>query len=201
MNSAISAAGLVFDIAGGVFIALSFVTKRPKEVVAEAADLWDGNPKRYLSLAEQSADAKLGAVMLAIGFTLQTVGALGWRPGWAPADVVVPMAAFIDVLALLLLHRVFRPWEVRRVIGTVIGATQESALKAKQEGKSFESEDEEWFADELNGWGKAWNRERRSGESNAEYGARLLSSHIWKTVRASAVLAQTGSTDTPEGDG
>ena len=79
-SGTVASIGLLFDIAGGFFIAMSFITKTPKEAQREAANLMDGNPLQLRSSLYQSVDAKFGFLFLALGFIGQLLAYSGFFP-------------------------------------------------------------------------------------------------------------------------
>jgi hypothetical protein len=89
--------------------------KRPKDIHQEAGSYYGGNPFLGPSIAKQTADAWVGASLLALGFLAQFVQSVGFDPAWACLWLTLPLAAAICVVALLLLFLVLRPWNVRRL--------------------------------------------------------------------------------------
>jgi hypothetical protein len=82
--SALTAAGLIFDIAGALILALGLVLKTPQATLDEATPKWNFNAALDASLAAQSADAQVGAGALVLGFTLQIGTALGCKSDPGP---------------------------------------------------------------------------------------------------------------------
>ena len=185
-----------------MFIAASFVKKSFSDVVTEASDVsgWAGSwltndrhPVYYKSIARQSADAKAGAFMLVAGFVMQLVGTLGWQPHWFRADLFVPAAIGIDVLALGILHWKLRPWAEKRVMQDAFRFNVRTLRDAQNSEIHGDDSIDDWLRSQLGNWGKAWNCERRAGETNAAYGTRLLGGKTWSEIQVLTDGMQSGS--------
>jgi hypothetical protein len=109
--SAVAAGGLILDIGGGLTLASAFLFKTPDDAVREAGSYWDSNPYLLPSLAKQTADAWIGAVLLTLGFSAQLAQAVG-APGMEPLG----HARSGHLHRPRRLASPLRPWNVRRVI-------------------------------------------------------------------------------------
>jgi hypothetical protein len=126
--SAVAAGGLVLDIAGGLLLASGLMFKKPQQVVRETVT-WGGddvNVDLDASLAKQTADARIGATLLALGFSVQLAGALGWHrtSDWRAVIYATVSAFLLDLAAVVLLLRVWRPRHLRAMLVTRLAVTQ-----------------------------------------------------------------------------
>lgn len=96
----------MLDIFGAFALALAFMAKRPERIAEEVTTRTGANPDLAESMASQTADAWVGFVLLALGFSAQLASNLGFSPDWASWKVTIPIA-----LSTL------RPLMVQRVIG------------------------------------------------------------------------------------
>jgi hypothetical protein len=106
---------LIVDVAGAWALALSFMAKRSEEIVDETASLTGWNAAMMRSIAEQTADAQVGAVLLTFGFLGQFAASVGWTPSWASTALMVPLAVAVAAAAFAFLWFVWRPVKVRNV--------------------------------------------------------------------------------------
>jgi putative hemolysin len=109
--------GMIFDILGAVILARTFVVKRPHEVFCEIKSFgcWDfpitvGARNLLVSWLIQSSEAKVGAIILALGFVLQAVSQVmpQVETSWAPAILLFSAAIAICLffwLQLLFVRR------------------------------------------------------------------------------------------------
>jgi hypothetical protein len=111
----VAEAGLVVDIAGAWALALSFMAKRSQEIVKETTTLAGWNPAQMESIAEQTADAQVGAVLLTLGFAGQFASSIGWTPSWATMWLMLSAAAAVSIVAFAFLWWIWRPDKVRNV--------------------------------------------------------------------------------------
>jgi hypothetical protein len=127
-------AGIATDIAGAVILGLSFAFKSPEDIAVEAPETVSAStplgshrsdtpmrvglpPQLRASMIRQRAEARLGLVLLVIGFVLQAFaylfeGGLSFQ-SWSQRGV----AALLCLLIWLLAYPLFRwyvPWEERR---------------------------------------------------------------------------------------
>jgi len=165
MSSPLAAGGLILDIAGALALASAFAFKRPGDIAAEAGTYWDFNAPLLLSIAKQTADAWVGAALLMLGFAGQFDSALGSHS--LSFSVTVPLAIAIDLVALAGLYRGLRPWNVRRLI--------ESLLAGQDVAK--------WHTSII--WlSRAQGREIEDGEPPQDLGRWLLGSTRWERLTA-----------------
>ncbi len=106
----------MLDIGGALILVLGVALKHPEAVLEEATPKYDFNPELDAALAQQMADARVGAVLLAVGFTVQFVSALGVREdGWGLASLAIASAA-VAVLGAWGLLKWYRRECIRDVI-------------------------------------------------------------------------------------
>jgi len=112
--SAVTAGGLVLDIAGALILASGLVLKTVEEALDEASPRYDFNASLDASLASQTADAQVGAAVLVAGFLVQGAAALGWHEAswWATIAAVVAAGA-AAAGAWMFLTRRWRPMRIR----------------------------------------------------------------------------------------
>jgi hypothetical protein len=123
--SALTAAGLIFDIAGALILALGLVLKTPQAALDEATPRWGFNAVLDASLAAQSADAQVGAGALVLGFALQTGTALGWQErSWTSTAIAVIVAIVCVASAWLFLLRWLRPHRIRELLAARLAASE-----------------------------------------------------------------------------
>lgn len=113
-QNVVAICGMIFDILGAVILARTFVVKRPHEIFREVRSFgcWDypvtvGARNLLVSWLVQSLEAKTGAAILAVGFTLQAISqVLLEEPApWAPA--VLLLTALISIWLFFLLQSLF----------------------------------------------------------------------------------------------
>lgn len=180
VTSPIAASGLVLDVAGALALASAFMLKRPIAWRQEATPYVGINSRLFLSAAQQTVDAWVGAVYLTAGFALQFSASVGWHPAWACLSRVLPVAIALGVLGGVLLFGYLRPLNVRRAI--VYDLTErwpeyERAYPDRTEAV------QQWRL-LLEGWGVMADKERSSGEELQAYGQRLLGKRLWRRVGA-----------------
>jgi hypothetical protein len=113
VSAPIAEAGLIVDIAGAWALALGLMVKREEEIVTEATT-WAGYNSALLeSMAEQKADAQVGAFLLTVGFLGQFVSSVGWAPSWAHWWWTIPVAIALSVAGFAFLMWFWRPRKVR----------------------------------------------------------------------------------------
>jgi hypothetical protein len=101
MTSPIPAGGLILDIGGALFLASSFILKKPTDIAYEAMSVVGWNSRLLISAAKQKAEAQIGAVLLVAGFLAQLTSYVDWHPSWARLCWTLPAAVGADGLALL----------------------------------------------------------------------------------------------------
>jgi hypothetical protein len=166
MSSPISAAGLVIDVAGALTLAMSLMFKQPAAMLTESGTYVGANPYFFFSQVKQTADAQVGAALLAIGFVLQLEGALGWHPAWAQLYWTLPMAAIADVAAVALLLPRWRRWHLRRAI-TVMMRGRAVTLS----GSNSVDPLDQW-RQAIERWAEMMGVTRRNGEAWETFGER-----------------------------
>jgi hypothetical protein len=180
MTSPIAASGLVLDVGGALALASAFMFKRPIAWRQEASTYVGINSRLFLSAAQQTVDAWIGAAFLAAGFSLQFSASVGWDPAWACLSRVLPVAFALDVLGAVLLFRYLRPLSIRRAIA------YDLEERWPEYGRDYPDRNEavqQWrFL--LEGWGLMADTERRPGEELPAYGRRLLGKRLWRRLEA-----------------
>ena len=171
-----AAGALVLEIVGAVTLAASFMFKRPSSWREETETLAGGNFKLFISMAIQSADAQVGALLLVLGFSGQFLSSLGdadWLSLLPALAIGVGLAAGLVIFLLAY----WRPRNVRRALA--------EQLVVRDRG--------EWWA-AMNNWGAWLDRfepgfmlfprrwERRTGEGVDEYGRRLVGRRRWHRI-------------------
>lgn len=157
----------MLDIAGAWFLAMGIVMKKPDAAIEEATGKYDFNPALEASLAAQTADAQVGAVVLTAGFGVQMAAALGWHePSWCATVIAILVGVLAAAAAWLFLHRYWRPRSVKRALVARLRA----------------------FSDHMGLWMPAllaygqtlrcpWRGD--PAETQAEYGERLVGRRRW----------------------
>lgn len=108
--SAVTAGGLVLDIAGAVILAFGLVLKTPEAALEESTPRAGFNAALDASIASQTADAQVGATLLVAGFGVQLVAALGLdESSWQATGLAVGIASLVAVAAWVFLIRFWRP--------------------------------------------------------------------------------------------
>jgi hypothetical protein len=180
MTSPIAASGLVLDVAGALALASAFMLKRPMAWRQEASTYVGINSRLFLSAAQQTVDAWVGAAFLAAGFSLQFSASVGWDPAWACLSRVLPVAFVLDGLGAVLLFRYLRPLSVRRAIAYDL---EERWPEYEHDYPDRDEAVKEWRL-LLEGWGLMAGKERRPDEELSAYGRRLLGKRLWRRVGA-----------------
>jgi hypothetical protein len=108
----------MLDIVGAVILASGFIFRKPSKAVAESTPTYGYNLALDASLAAQTADAQVGALLLVLGFAVQMVSALGWHrnSAWLAVGLAIGSAVALDALALLLLFGYWRPRQLRAML-------------------------------------------------------------------------------------
>jgi hypothetical protein len=138
------------------------------------------NPILFLSLAKQTADAWVGGFLLAVGFLGQLLSSAGVELAWLRLSVALGAAFTIDMLGLLLLWRVLRPFSTRRSLEfQLTGAWREylRTYPSREEGVAA------WW-NGLQTWAAAAGIQRRPDEPLPELGRRLLGKRRWRRLAA-----------------
>lgn len=124
--------GLAFDVAGAVIVVTSLARTTPESIAAnvplhgsplgwfDASSIISPTPLPNLarSIARQAAEARLGIVLLAGGFTLQAVAYLFPHPrsGFQTSAQRLSAVAILVLswIAAALVHKVYVPWSAKR---------------------------------------------------------------------------------------
>lgn len=123
--SAVAAGGLTLDIAGALLLASGLMFKPPEKAIDEASPKWNFNVALEANAASSTADAQVGAVLLAAGFAGQLASTLGARgAGWYAVGLAIGLALAIDFDALLFLVCVWRPWHIRRLLAARLASLE-----------------------------------------------------------------------------
>jgi hypothetical protein len=137
--SAVTAGGLVLDIAGALILAFGLVLKTPEAALKESTPTWNFNASLDASIAAQTADAQVEATLLVTGFAVQLASALGWHESsWFATCVAVVIASIVAVAAWVFLIRVWRPHRLIEALfpehpSASSGASRRRALKLANE--------------------------------------------------------------------
>jgi hypothetical protein len=119
--SALAAAGLVLDIAGALMLAFGLMFKKPDVRVEETSTKLGWNTDLEIGLAEQTADAQIGAALLIVGFAFQLTAALGSHvQGWTATAVAIGAAVMVDLFAYWFLKQRWRPRHVKAMLAARI---------------------------------------------------------------------------------
>jgi hypothetical protein len=74
MTNYLNVSGILFDIAGAIFVVWGVLWNSVERLASQVATTWDYNSDQIRPLAEQWTDTTFGLVLLVSGFTLQLVG-------------------------------------------------------------------------------------------------------------------------------
>ena len=166
--SAVTAGGLVLDIAGAMIIALGLVLKTPEAALEESTPRWGFNAALDASLAAQTADAQIGAAMLVMGFAVQIAAALGWHEeSWLATGIALGTAGVAAASAWVFLNRFWRPRRIRQVLYV--------RLRSLDVGN--------WWP-VLAAFGQLLKRPRNEDELIAEYAVVLIGEKRWASLTA-----------------
>jgi hypothetical protein len=125
MTSAVAAAGLLLDIVGATILVVGVALKRPSDAVEEATLKYDVNAAADLAIAKQTADAQVGAALLALGFLGQLIAALGVNPtGPLAFGLAFGAAAVVAAGAVVGLLLVWRPRRAKRALWWRLSRTE-----------------------------------------------------------------------------
>ena len=168
--SAVTAGGLVLDITGAILLVRGLVLKTPEVALEESSPKWNFNAALDASLAAQTADAQVGAGMLALGFGAQMAAALGWHESsWWTTGIALVAGMVAAVAAWEFLDHFWRPRKI------------EQALFARLRTLEIGS----WWP-ALAAFGELMNRPwRGDNELVAAYGIRLIGEQRWASLTAS----------------
>ena len=120
MVNYINVTGILFDIAGAIFVAWGVLWNSVSKIARIVATTWDYNKAQIAPHVEQWIDTAFGLSLLVTGFVLQLYGS------FATAG-----AAFASCLAaIVLLFLAIRGPVVARLIARVLGFLQEKKLQA-----------------------------------------------------------------------
>jgi len=75
--SLLAFAGILWDIAGAIFLAKAYAVVDDAQLERQAATYFDMNPSVLRALCEQRLDARIGLCFLLVGFTFQALSAAG----------------------------------------------------------------------------------------------------------------------------
>ena len=167
--SAVTAGGLVLDIAGAIILVRGLVLKRPEEALEESTPRYDFNAALDAGLAAQTADAQVGAALLVFGFGVQMATALGWHESsWWATGIALGAGAVTAVAAWEFLDRFWRPRKIREVLI--------ARLRSLGVG--------DWWP-ALAAFGLLLNRPRHDeSELIADYAVRLIGESRWASLTA-----------------
>jgi hypothetical protein len=186
VSSPLAAGGLLLDVAGALMLASAFIFKRPSSVRSETAGYWGANPYLFVSLAKQTADAWIGGALLASGFLAQLLSAANVRASWLGVDGALAAAGAVDLLALLALWRVLRPFNVRRALELEL---TQRWHEYERDQPSREEASRVWWQG-LVPWAHAAGVERQTGEPLHALGCRLLGKRRWRRLKTNSGLPQ-----------
>ncbi|HOP22571.1 MAG TPA: hypothetical protein PK055_04000 [Gammaproteobacteria bacterium] len=71
--------GLLFDVAGALFLGIAFFFKNNKQIISESGTYWNSNPHLMKSIILSKFDGIFGTVLLFLGFIFQILGKLMYQ--------------------------------------------------------------------------------------------------------------------------
>jgi len=104
LSQCVSVIGIYFDIVGAYYLAQGFINKKPKYLLNETA-ITHGNLNNIYSLRsflEQKAEAIIGFILLAFGFSLQMIAVIFA----SEYSLTTPTLMAITISILILIHSI-----------------------------------------------------------------------------------------------
>jgi hypothetical protein len=186
MTSPIPAGGLVLDIGGALFLASSFILKKPTDLAYETMSVVGWNSRLLISAAKQKAEAEVGAVLLVAGFLAQLTSYVAWHPAWARLVWTLPAAVGADGLALLFA----RYWRKSKVLDAAMASLEafweiehRGALATADEPDPQRRGTRAWL-ENLPHWARSLGHDVVADDDYAAIGLEALGARRWKALTA-----------------
>lgn len=173
--SATASAGLILDLVGAALLVFGAALRKSWETADMATTRYDFNPDVHVGLAKQTADARVGATLLVLGFSGQLLSAFGVD---CSAGAVVAATSAGATLASLAAALLWRPWERRVAIRRALA--NELWRHRRNMATLWQSI--------LDAYGYRMNTPRGDAETPEEYGKRLLGDERWQDLAGSGPL-------------